>query len=275
MPRRSARSEEPRRSPESKGAARTSRACGRSASGAKISSRCPTSARGGYWQGTENARPLTSASSPRKARPVSSPQAFRGLGANQHVAGQPNDVRVEHHHHGYPKHSKATRGAHHDHLHPAHMTDRVDQVMTVSRNEFSSYDSAAPRHGYARTPFGGYISGIYSDAGSETSASGSARLHDVAVQRGLERDKSREWFHNPEASPRPYHVGFTLECRPENGYGRCVYGGYQLRDVPDPMKPKDYHHSYRQVPAHIREIPEPDRPGPGFARTAMGGYFRR
>lgn len=82
-------------------------------------------------------------------------------------------------------------------------------------------------------------------------------------------------FYDIVGTQRPYMLGFTFKSRPENGYGRTVYGGFSLREALPSLKHPDYQYAYRGVHSDVRQFAEPNQPGPGFRRTACGGYWRK
>lgn len=124
-----------------------------------------------------------------------------------------------------------------------------------------------PKFRYSDESHASYRSGSrYSEAESRISASYSQASYDSC--------KADEFF-DVVGSPRPHMLGFTFKKRPENGFGRTVYGGYTLREVPPPLKNPDYTQAYRANHPDTKYFAEPNQSGPGFRRTACGSFFRR
>lgn len=82
-------------------------------------------------------------------------------------------------------------------------------------------------------------------------------------------------FYDIVGTQRPYMLGFTFKSRPENGYGRTVYGGFSLREALPSLKHPEYANAFRGVHSDVRQFAEPNQPGPGYRRTACGGYWRK
>lgn len=80
-------------------------------------------------------------------------------------------------------------------------------------------------------------------------------------------------FFDIVGTQRPYMLGFTFKRRPENGFGRSVYGGFSLREVLPPLKHPEVERAYRNVHPDVRHFAEPNQPGPGYRRTGCGGYW--
>lgn len=73
---------------------------------------------------------------------------------------------------------------------------------------------------------------------------------------------------------KPNMVGHATASRAVNGFGRSANGGFYQREALGEMRKYNHAEAYRAMPAWARGIPEPTRPGCGFTRTDMGGYFR-
>jgi len=73
---------------------------------------------------------------------------------------------------------------------------------------------------------------------------------------------------------KPNMIGTATTPRSVNGYGRTCNGGYFMREQLGELKRYKHEDAWRAMPAWGRSMPEPTRPGPGFTRTDMGGYFR-
>jgi len=82
-------------------------------------------------------------------------------------------------------------------------------------------------------------------------------------------------FYDIVGTQRPYMLGFTFKSRPENGYGRTVYGGFSLREALPSLKHPEYDSAFRGVHADVRQFAEPNQPGPGYRRTANGSFWRK
>merc|ERR1712107_71943 len=77
-------------------------------------------------------------------------------------------------------------------------------------------------------------------------------------------------FYDIVGTQRPYMLGFTFKSRPENGYGRTVYGGFSLREVPPPLKTPDYTLAYRGAHPDTKYYAEPNQTGPGYRVCRWG-----
>lgn len=73
---------------------------------------------------------------------------------------------------------------------------------------------------------------------------------------------------------KPNMLGTATTPRSVNGFGRTCNGGFFMREQLGELKRYKHEDAWRAMPAWGRSIPEPTRPGPGYTRTDMGGYFR-
>lgn len=139
----------------------------------------------------------------------------------------------------------------------------------------------SPRAGYSRTQHGG----MWEDHKAEhrpwpPQSATRTGLSDFDVNEALETTTYTMHYghtfdgYDTMGTCKPNVTGVSTASRSVNGYGRNPNGGYFLREQMG--EPKNYNHgeAYRAMPAWARGKPEPTRPGPGYTRTDLGGFFR-
>jgi len=163
---------------------------------------------------------------------------------------------------------------------PAHNGGRLPTGRLLSGQSTLNMVQS-PRTGYSRTQFGG----LWEDHKNENrpwppQSATRTGLSEFDASEALEHTTySNHYGHTFDGtdtmgSSKPNVTGVSTRTRCENGYGRNPNGGYYLREQMG--EPTQYNHgeSYRAMPSWARGLPEPTRPGPGFTRTDLGGYFR-
>jgi len=152
----------------------------------------------------------------------------------------------------------------------APMSARGSQRSAAEYSQYSSGSQSARGSRPTRQSDASYesyrSSSRYSEAESNVSASFS--------QASYSTSKADEFF-DVTGTPRPHMLGFTFKKRPENGFGRTVYGGFTLREVPPPLKTPDYTLAFRGAHPDTKYYAEPNQTGPGFRRAVGGRFWRR
>lgn len=163
---------------------------------------------------------------------------------------------------------------------PAHGGGRLPSGKLLSG--FSRNDMVhSPRAGHSRTQFGGF----WEDHKTEhrpwpPQSATKTGLSDFDANEALETTTYSQHFgttfdgYDTMGSSKPNVTGVSTAIRSVNGFGRNPNGGFYLREQMG--EPKSYNHgeSFRAMPSFARGKPEPTRPGPGFTRNDLGGYFR-
>jgi len=136
-----------------------------------------------------------------------------------------------------------------------------------------------PRAGCSRTQFGG----IWEDHKTEerpvqsNTRTGFSEFGDAEpTENSTYAHHFGFWFDGGDTMnhQKPNMVGTSTGVRAVNGYGRNANGGFFMREKLGEIKRYKHADSWRGMPQWARKQPEPTRPGPGYTRTDMGGYFR-
>merc|ERR1712232_584245 len=157
-----------------------------------------------------------------------------------------------------------------------------------AKSGYSRNDQGSTRSGGMRSR-GSCLTGKSYDSDARSLTSSALQALDLAGStrssgRGSNTDRDGvESYHSSMANEfydivgtqRPYMLGFTFKSRPENGYGRTVYGGFSLREALPSLKHPDYNNAFRGVHSDVRQFAEPNQPGPGYRRTACGSFWRK
>lgn len=178
---------------------------------------------------------------------------------------------------GYSGYSRGSGGGDGRYYGPSEGGSQCSAKSGYSRN-----DQGSTRSGGMRSSGKSYDS----DARSLTSSAlqGLDLASVRSSQRGGNTDRDGvESYHSSMANEfydivgtqRPYMLGFTFKSRPENGYGRTVYGGFSLREALPNLKHPEYDSAFRGVHADVRQFAEPNQPGPGYRRTCNGSFWRK
>lgn len=137
-----------------------------------------------------------------------------------------------------------------------------------------------PRSGYSRTAFGGIWEDHKPPDGPWPRALNHCGFSDFDPDEPTDVSTYKYHFslfydgEDTAGHMKPNRMGTATAMRAINGYERNELGGYFQRHAFGEPKEADLSDGFRAIPSWGRKIAEPTRPGPGYTRTDMGGYFR-